>query len=182
MLIARRSLMLGALAALPAAYAMPAPPRSTPCRTRASVGYAQQLNDFEIASGKLALAKSANENIRGFATPHDRRSYQCRGRAGEGPPGIGVSYAPDGNAAPRTTVILQRLSQLEGGEFDVAYANAQLAVLTEAEQQFGANSTPPVRDLRSRPAWRASPSANFRASRAIARRPRHWPRACSLPA
>ena len=32
------------------------------------VGFAQAVNDFEIASGNLALARSANENVGGYAT------------------------------------------------------------------------------------------------------------------
>jgi len=34
--------------------------------------------------------------------------------------------------------MLQRLSALEGPDFDIAYGNAQLAMLTEAELQYGA--------------------------------------------
>jgi putative membrane protein len=139
MLIARRSLLLGAAAALPAAYAMPALALDALPDSR-FVGYAQQVNDFEIASGNLALSKSMNENIRGFATrmiaDHTNAAEELTKVRQES----GVSYAPDGAAAPHTTAILQRLNQLAGGEFDLAYANAQLAVLTEAEQQYGANS------------------------------------------
>ena len=40
----------------------------------------------------------------------------------------------------RSVAVLQRLSSLEGQQFDVAYANAQLAVQTEAVDQFGAFS------------------------------------------
>ena len=32
------------------------------------VGFCQAVNDFDIASGQLALARSANENVRGYAT------------------------------------------------------------------------------------------------------------------
>ena len=32
------------------------------------VGFGQAVNDFEIASGNLALARSGNENVRGYAT------------------------------------------------------------------------------------------------------------------
>jgi putative membrane protein len=137
--IARRSLLLATLAALPAAGAT---------RTFAAdllpdsrfVGYAQQVNDFEIGAGKLALARSTNSNVRGFAdrmiTDYTDAAARLRKVRSE----AGVSYAPDPNAAPRTTAILQRLNGLQGREFDVAYANAQVAVLRDAEQQYGANS------------------------------------------
>src|SRR5687768_13549261 len=62
--LARRSILLG-IAALPAVYATAAWAVDALPDSR-FVGYAQQLNDFEIASGRLALTKSTNENIRGF--------------------------------------------------------------------------------------------------------------------
>jgi len=139
MLIARRSMLLGAIAALPAAYAMPALALDAMPDSR-FVGYTQQVNDFEIASANLALARSTNENIRGFANrmlaDHTNAAEELAKVRQES----GVSYAPDGRSAPRTVQILQRLNELTGRDFDLAYANAQLSVLTEAEQQFGANS------------------------------------------
>jgi putative membrane protein len=138
-MIARRSLLLGAIAALPAAYAMPALALDALPDSR-FVGYAQQVNDFEIASGQLALSKSGNENIRGFATrmiaDHTNAAEELTKVRQES----GVSYAPDGNSAPRTGAIVQRLNALAGPDFDLAYARAQVEILTEAEQQFGANS------------------------------------------
>ena len=60
--LARRSVLFGAaaLSALPAAaaFAVNALPDAR------FVGFAQEFNDFEIASGRLALAKSMNENVR----------------------------------------------------------------------------------------------------------------------
>jgi len=137
--IARRSLLLATLAALPAVGAT---------RTFAAdllpdsrfVGYAQQVNDFEIGAGKLALARSTNSNVRGFADRMITDYTDAAARLRKARSEAGVSYAPDPNAAPRTAVILQRLNGLQGREFDVAYANAQVAVLSDAEQQYGANS------------------------------------------
>jgi putative membrane protein len=137
--VARRSFLLGAVAAFPAVYAMPAFAFDALPDAR-FVGFAQQVDDFEIASGKLALSKSMNENVRGFATrmiaDHTDAAERLRKARSE----AGVSYAPDPNGRPHTAAILQRLNLLQGGEFDTAYANAQLAVLTEAEQQYAANS------------------------------------------
>ena len=65
--LARRALVLGFAAAVPvlgarAAFAVDALPDAR------FVGYAQQINDFEIAAGQMALAKSTNENVRAFAS------------------------------------------------------------------------------------------------------------------
>jgi putative membrane protein len=139
MLIARRSMLLGVLAAVPAAYAMPALALDAMPDSR-FVGYAQQLNDFEIASGNLALAKSTNENIRGFANRMIADHSNAAEELAKSRQESGVSYAPDGRSAPNTVVVLQRLNSMAGRDFDLAYANAQLSILTEAEQQFGANS------------------------------------------
>lgn len=137
-MFARRSILI-ALAALPAipvsaAFAVDALPDAR------FVGFAQTINDFEIASGRLALMKSMNENIRGFATRmvadhSEDAQFLVKARAE-----AGVSYAPDPNNPPNTVAILQRLNALEGPEFDTAYANAQLAMHIEAVAQYGAYS------------------------------------------
>ncbi len=136
--IARRSILLG-IAALPAvhatrAFAVDALPDSR------FVGFAQQFNDFEIASGRLALAKSTNENVRGFAArmvadQTEAAQYLTKSRSE-----AGVSYAPDPSNTPGWVATLQRLNVLEGVEFDTAYANAQLAAHIDANAQYGAYS------------------------------------------
>ena len=52
----------------------------------------------------------------------------------------GVSYAPDPNGPPNAQRMLPQLNALQGADFDAAYANAQLAMQTEAVDQFGAFS------------------------------------------
>ena len=104
------------------------------------VGFAQAVNDFQIASGNMAMARSSNENIRGYASraiadANDAAQSLRRGRSE-----AGVSYAPDGSMGPRTTNLLQQLNALQGPAFDTAYANAQLSIVTEAEAQYGAYS------------------------------------------
>jgi putative membrane protein len=104
------------------------------------VGFAQAVNDFEIASGNMAMARSANENIRGYASraiaeANDAAQSLSRVRAE-----AGVSYAPDGSMGPRTTNLLQQLNTLQGPAFDTAFANAQLSIMTDAEAQYGAYS------------------------------------------
>jgi putative membrane protein len=104
------------------------------------VGFAQAVNDFEIASGNLALARSANENVRGYATravaEHAEAAEELRKSRQE----AGVSYAPDGRMGPNTANLLARLNSLQGAEFDAAFASAQVAVQTEAVDQYGAYS------------------------------------------
>ena len=136
--IARRSLLI-ALAAAPAAYSSIAHAVDALPDAR-FVGFAQAVNDFEIRSGQLALAKSANENIRGYATRAvsdytEAASYLSKSRSE-----AGVSYAPDPNGPPNAQRMLPQLNSLQGPDFDAAYANAQLAVQTEAVDQFGAFS------------------------------------------
>jgi putative membrane protein len=135
-LIARRIVLFG-LAALPAvhattAFAVDALPDSR------FVGYAQQLNDFEIASGRLALTKSTNENIRGFAARMVADHTEAAEFLSKARSEAGVSYAPDPNHS--TVATLQRLNTLQGVEFDTAYANAQLAAHLDAVAQYGAYS------------------------------------------
>lgn len=133
----RRTVLLFALAAVPAAYAAPALAVDALPDAR-FVGYAQSHNDFEIASAKLALARSSNENVRGYANrmlvEHDAAAQHLGKVRAE----AGVSYAPDPKAP--TLEVLRRLSGLSGPEFDAAYANAQLAAMTNAEAQYGAFS------------------------------------------
>ena len=136
--IVRRSFLV-ALSVAPIAYASAA--RAVDALPDARfVGFAQAVNDFEIASGNLALARSANENIRGYANraivEHTIAAEELRKSRQE----AGVSYAPDGRMGPSTADLLARLKSLQGVEFDTAFANAQLTVQTEAVDQYGAFS------------------------------------------
>ena len=136
--IARRSVLLGvaAVTALPAtaAFAVNALPDAR------FVGFAQEFNDFEIASGRLALARSTNENVRGFAARMVADQSEAAQYLAKARQEAGVSYAPDPANAPGWTATLQRLNVLQGVEFDTAYANAQLAAHMEANAQYGAYS------------------------------------------
>lgn len=136
--IARRSVLFGVavVTALPAtaAFAVNALPDAR------FVGFAQEFNDFEIVSGRLALAKSKNENVRGFAARMVADQTEAAQFLIKARQEAGVSYAPDPGNAPGWTATLQRLNALEGVEFDTAYANAQLAAHMEANAQYGAYS------------------------------------------
>lgn len=137
-MLARRSLLF-ALSALPVAYAATVHAVDALPDAR-FVGFAQSVNDFEIAAGRLALAKSMNENIRGFATRTIAEHTEAAQFLSKARSEAGVSYAPDPNSPPYTVATLQRLNTLQGVEFDTAYANAQLALFTEAVAQYGAYS------------------------------------------
>ena len=102
------------------------------------VGFAETVNDFEVKSGQLALTKSSNELVRGYATravPEHTTAAQSlsRNRAE-----AGVSMAPDEDVRKIADEAMTRLNSLQGAEFDTAFANAQLRVQTAAVDQYGA--------------------------------------------
>jgi putative membrane protein len=104
------------------------------------VGFAQAVNDFDLGSGQMALQRSANENIRGYATRiiadanYDASALRLSSAE------AGVSYAPDGSMGPRTQQLLAQLNTLQGPAFDTAFAQGQAAVQTDCEAQYGAYS------------------------------------------
>ncbi len=104
------------------------------------VGFCQAVNEFDIASGQLALARSANENVRGYASRSVADATDAAQRLAKSRQEAGVSYAPDGAMGPKTTNLLQQLNAQQGPAFDTAYANAQLSVQTDSEAQLGAYS------------------------------------------
>jgi putative membrane protein len=104
------------------------------------VGFAQAVNDFELASGNLAMQRSANENIRGYASRAIAQATEDASALAKSRAEAGVSYAPDGRMGPMTQNLLSQLSALQGPAFDSAFAQAQLSVMTEAEAQYGAYS------------------------------------------
>ena len=144
MLIARRVALRFALTALPVAYV------STVMISNAHavdalpdarfVGWAQAYNDYEIAAGRIALAKSGNEIMRGYATRMIAEHSESAEFLQKARTEAGVSYAPDPANPPNTTAVLQRLNASQGPEFDTAYANAELASHTNAADQLGAYS------------------------------------------
>jgi len=104
------------------------------------VGFAQAVNDFEVASGNMALQRSANENIRGYASRAITEAAYDASALSKSRAEAGVSYAPDGRMGPMTQNLLAQLNTLQGPAFDTAFARAQLQVMTEAEAQYGAYS------------------------------------------
>jgi putative membrane protein len=104
------------------------------------VGFAETVNDFEIKSGQLALSKSSNEHVRGYATRAiaeytTNEQYLVRNRNE-----AGVTMAPDEDVRKIADDAMTRLNSLQGAEFDTAYADAQLRVQTAAAAQYGAFS------------------------------------------
>ena len=138
MIVTRRATLFGGFlaAALPAraVLAVDALPDAR------FVGFVQAVNDFEIKSGQLALSRSANENVRGYASRALAEHTIAAETLSRSRSEAGVSYAPDGSMGPRTANELQVLNGLQGAEFDAAFARAQLAVQTAAVDQLGAYS------------------------------------------
>ena len=104
------------------------------------VGFAETVNDFEIKSGQLALAKSSNELVRAYATRAiaeytTNAEYLTRNRKE-----ANVTMAPDEDVRKIANDAMARLNSLQGAEFDSAYADAQLRVQTAAAAQYGAYS------------------------------------------
>jgi putative membrane protein len=136
--ITRRSVLVASLivpmAYVPSAFAVEALPDAR------FVGFAQAVNDFELASGQMALQRSANENVRGFATRIINDANYDASALRLSSTEAGVSYAPDGSMGPKTQNLLAQLNSLQGPAFDTAFAQAQLSVQTDCEAQYGAYS------------------------------------------
>ena len=137
--IARRSFLIALSAAsvggaVTAAHAVDALPDAR------FVGFAQAINDFGISSGNLALARSGNENVRGFATRAIAEHSEAASELAKSRQEAGVAYAPDGRMGPNVQNLLARLGQLQGPAFDAEFASAQLMVQTDAVDQYGAYS------------------------------------------
>ena len=136
--IGRRSILVASLLVptvrIPLAFAVDALPDAR------FVGFAQAVNDFDLGSGQMALQRSANENVRGYATRiiadanYDASALRLSSSE------AGVSYAPDGSMGPRTANLLAQLNTLQGPAFDTVYASAQFEIQTQAEAQYGAYS------------------------------------------
>lgn len=104
------------------------------------VGFAQAVNDFGIGSGNLALTRSANENVRAYATRSIAEHTEMASELVKSRQEAGVAYAPDGRMGPNVQNLLQQLAALQGPEFDAAFSRAQLMVQTDAADQYGAYS------------------------------------------
>ena len=105
------------------------------------VGFAETVNDFAIKSGELALAKSSNELVRGYATRAVAEHTTAMQSLSRNRSEAGVSMAPDEDVRKIAEDAMTRLNSLQGAEFDTAFANAQLRVQTAAVDQYNAYST-----------------------------------------
>ncbi|HEU5094448.1 MAG TPA: DUF4142 domain-containing protein [Reyranella sp.] len=134
--------LLGACQQQSASMPPPSSPTSytNPLPDARFVGFAQTVNDFEVQSGRLALSKSSNELVRGYAT-RAVSEYSADGQSLSRNRSLaGVSYAPDENVKAIADDAMSRLNSLQGADFDKAYADAQVRVQTAAVDQFGAYS------------------------------------------
>ncbi len=127
-LIARRSFLVAlsaaSVSAAGAAHAVDALPDAR------FVGFAQAVNDFGVGSGNLALARSGNENVRGYATRSIAEHNEAASELTKSRQEAGVAYAPDGRMVPHVQNLLGQLSTLQRPDFDAAFASAQLMVQT----------------------------------------------------
>jgi len=110
------------------------------------VGFAETVNDFEIRSGQLALTKSQNELVRGYATRAVAEHTTAAQTLAKNRAEAGVTMAPK-----ISDDAMVRLNSLQGAEFDTAFAAAQLRVQTAAVDQ----TVPIPRTARAAPAVRA---------------------------
>lgn len=104
------------------------------------VGFAETVNDFEIRSGQLALTKSSNELVRGYATRAVAEHTTVAQTLAKNRSEAGVSMAPDEDVRKISDDAMMRLNTLQGAEFDTAFAAAQLRVQTATVDQYGAYS------------------------------------------
>jgi putative membrane protein len=104
------------------------------------VGFAETVNDFEIRSGQMALSKSSNELVRGYATRAIAEHTAAAQSLGRNRAEAGVSMAPDEEVRRISDDAMNRLNSLQGVEFDTAFADAQLRVQTATVAQYGAYS------------------------------------------
>jgi putative membrane protein len=88
----------------------------------------------------MALQRSANENIRGYATRIIADANYDASALSHSRSEAGVSYAPDGSMGPKTQNLLAQLNTLQGPAFDTAFAQGQLSVQIDCEAQYGAYS------------------------------------------
>ena len=138
----------------PAATPPPPPPLSSsysnPLPDARFVGFSQVVNDFEVQSGQLALSKSSNQLVRGYATRAVSEYATNAQSLSRNRNSAGVSYAPEENIKSIADDSMSRLNSLQGADFDRAYANAQVRVQNAAVNQFGAyggnvNASGPLR-------------------------------------
>jgi putative membrane protein len=136
--ITRRAFMatvaVASLSFVPLAQAVDALPDSR------FVGFAETVNDFEMKSGQLALSKTSNELVRGYATRVVAEYPKAEQSLTRNRNEAGVSMAPDEDVRKLADDSMARLNSLQGAEFDKAYADAQVRLQTAAVAQFGAYS------------------------------------------
>ena len=133
--VLRRFLVLLAVALAHTAFA------ADPLPGPRFVGFVQEVNDFEIAAGTLAMRKSGNELIRGHAQRMIAEHQEAAATLSRSRAEAGVTFAPTpGGREPRHARVLDQLAALEGPAFDATYARAQLDIHIEMSDQIGAYS------------------------------------------
>lgn len=137
----RRSLLAG-LAAAPLAYAVAttAAHAVDALPDARFVGFGETINDFMIKSGQLALSKSQNELVRGFASRAVAEHTKLVSTLSRNRSEAGVSMSLHEATSQMTNNAMAQLNSLSGPQFDTAYANAVMRAETAAVEQYGAYS------------------------------------------
>ena len=104
------------------------------------VGFAETVNDFQLKSGQLALSKSSNELVRGYATRAVAEYPGVQQSLTRNSAEAGVSKAPDEEIRKIADDAMSRLNTLQGVDFDKAYTDTQVRLQTAAVAQLGAYS------------------------------------------
>ncbi len=119
------------------------------------VGFAQAVNDFELASGNSGVGTVGEREHSRLCLQGDRRTANNDAQSlSRSRSEAGVPYAPDGSMRQKTAGLMAQLNALQGPVFDTAFANAQL------ERHDGCGS-PIRRSLAERQKW---PAAALRAA------------------
>src|SRR5262245_7007933 len=86
-------------------------------------GFAQTVNDFQVQSGQLALSRSSNQNVRGYATRAVSEFTTAAQSLERNRTAAGVTYAPEENVRSIANDAMSRLNSLRGSDFDRAYSD-----------------------------------------------------------
>src|SRR5262245_13509796 len=138
MLISRRPVLalvpVASISYIPLAQAVDALPAAR------FVGFAEPVNDFAIKSGQLALTKSSNELVRGYANRVVAEYPKAEQALTRNRSEAGVSMAPDEDVKKIADDAMTRLNSAQGKDFDKAYIDSQVRLQNAAVLQFGAYS------------------------------------------
>ena len=116
------------------------PSRWMRCPTRGSWAMPSRSTTSRSPSGRMALAKSTNENVRAFASRAVAVHTEAAQFLSKARSEAGVSYAPDPTGPPNTQAILQRLNGLRRARVRHGLRQCPARQPHDADDQYGAYS------------------------------------------